>query len=142
MQGREAMIAQGVAAGASRKDMERYLNTLKLTPRRIETIINTPGLLTAQERFKALAALYKTTPKKVQTLIEAVGGAKTEGQVERLLKKYGLTEREFRALLNARDQASPKVAAAKKKLDDFDKQRPNPIVDAHIQRAMGAFGRC
>lgn len=107
--GRDAIIAQGRAAGISKGKMAGYLATLGLTPQNLTTIILTPGLLTAKEQVKALNTLYGLTPKQKHTIMAAINAGKTHAEVQSLLDTYKLTPKQKQTLLQAIDHATAVV---------------------------------
>lgn len=116
LHGARAIENQGVAAGASRKEMRAYLDTLGLTPKNLKTIITTPGLLTAKQQVQALGKLYGLTPKEVRTLISQPNIGAAKGEIDALTKKYNLTPKEVHTLLKAIDQASGTIDNVRNKL--------------------------
>ena len=70
--GRQAILDQAVAAGASKGEVREYLNELNMTPKQMATLITTPGLLGAKQQVRALTELYDLTPKQVRTLMRAI----------------------------------------------------------------------
>lgn len=128
--GRDAIIDQAVAAGASRREVRRYIDTLGLTPANLTTIIETSGVLSATQKVQALARAYNLTPKEARTVIKAVGAEPTMATIRRVAKQYGLTPKQVMTFLRATDQASAKTIAAKKRAVDFAKSKYQAALQA------------
>lgn len=120
LEGRDAIVAQAVAAGAKKKDIEAYLDTLGMTPKNLETIITTPGLMTAKQQIQALGKLYGLTPKEVRTLIKQAGMDTSQAEIKRLAELYDITPKQVRTLLQAVDQASNVIAGIGARLNELD----------------------
>jgi hypothetical protein len=110
IQGRNAIIRQATAAGASKAAVKAYLAQLNLTPKNLKTIITTPGMLTAKQQVQALGKLYHLTPKQVHTLISQAGMGKSKADIDALAQKYHLTPKQVTTILRAIDQASGPIA--------------------------------
>lgn len=117
--GREAIIRQGVAAGASRGAMHAYIHELGLTPKHIATIITADGALTAMQKAEALGKLYGIVPKDVHTLIRQSGGDRSAKAIAALAHAYHLTPKEVRTILNAFDKTKKGKDSAQKNVDSF-----------------------
>lgn len=128
IQGRNAIIQQATAAGASRKEIRDYLDTLGLTPKNLTTILKA-DTLSAKQKVEALRAIYGLTPKELRTLVTAAGVDPTAAKIKALAKQYHLTPKEVRTLLSADDKASTKAKAAKKAALSFTSGR----YDAKLQ---------
>jgi hypothetical protein len=68
-------IREGVAAGISRKEMERRAEVLELTPKLVETVFKQVGMDKAKADIKKLLDDYDLTPKQKQTIINAIDRA-------------------------------------------------------------------
>lgn len=120
LRGRDAIIAQGRAAGISGKQVAAYMDTLGLTPKNLTTIIESSGVLNAQQKMKALISLYKLTPKEVKTLVKEAGADPSRAKVERLAKAYNMTPKQVRTLLEAIDRATSKINNVRGNLNSLD----------------------
>ena len=60
LQHREEMIQQAMEFGKTRKQAERYVNQLGLTPKNIDTLVRTPGMNEAQTAADDLNATFTT----------------------------------------------------------------------------------
>lgn len=99
LQGRQAIIDTAVAAGKSRTEVAKYLDTLGLAPANLVTIIETPGLLSATQKMGALAALYGATPAEIRTLIKQLNMDQSQTAIKALAKQYHLTPDQVRTVI-------------------------------------------
>lgn len=85
---RDRLIASGEAAGISRADMEKYLDTLGLTPENVQTIIQTPGLAQRKgdiETYKGildgLDGREISTTIRIHQAIDSLGSGASPGMI-------------------------------------------------------------
>lgn len=135
LQGRDAIINQATAAGASRREVEDYLDTLGMTPENLATIITTPGLMTAKQQIHALGRLYELTPKQVRTLIQQAGMDASQAEIRRLARLYDLTPKQVRTLLDAQDRASSVIGRVEDRLWDLNGDEATVTITT-IQRTL------
>ncbi len=136
----EALIRTGIAEGFAGKELRAFLRTAGLTPKMIRTAFEAAGLTEAKVNAQSLLRTYRGFPKGLKTEIRANGIPQTMAKVNALDRKYGLTEKQRTALIDLMDKASPNIRKVLGLLDKTARQKPKPIVDAHIDRAMSAFG--
>lgn len=67
LEGREAILKAGEAAGISKRDMEKYLHTLGLTPKQIRTDVNLMNVNDAIDKVATLRSIYAGLPKRIVT---------------------------------------------------------------------------
>lgn len=83
--GRKELVNTAVQLGFNRKELNKYLDTLNLTPDQVQSIIEAVGATTAREQMKALIQQYHLTPNKVSSIIEAAGADTAKEKVKALL---------------------------------------------------------
>lgn len=99
LSGRQAIIDTAVAAGKSRAEVEKYVDSLGLAPSNLVTIIETPGLLTATQKMQALATLYGTTPREIRTLITQLNMDHSSAAIKELARQYHLTPTQVKTII-------------------------------------------
>jgi len=103
---RKQFIQAGMAAGFSRKEIERRADAIGLTPRLVKTVFENSGLTQAQIDERNQIDILNSIPKSVMAKIEANGIA-ADATVKELMAKYdGLSRRQVVTLIKARDEAS------------------------------------
>lgn len=125
---RTAFIESGIAAGFSRKEIEKRANELNLTPELVKTTFEAAGIDRSILQVREARRNIEALPKKVQTVVRADGIPRTIGEVNALVKKYNLTEKERRALITLRDLASKGIGIVDGKLKRIDGKKADPKV--------------
>jgi len=132
---RREFIESGMAAGFSRKEIEKRADELKLTPAMVRTVFDAAGLDASTLKARELREAYKKVPDRVKTDIAANGIPKTASDVDALVAKYKLTERQRTALLTLRDLASSDLQGVLEKLVKVDGKKATPEVLARTEGA-------
>lgn len=118
--GRQELVRNGRAAGASSQQVNRYLNQLNLTPKSIITAIRQSGMSAAKKRTAELNFQYSRLPRNIRTIVRAMVNKNGKVDIDRLQKKVGkLSKTEARIIAKINDRASKgigKVDSSAKKM--------------------------
>lgn len=82
--GRKDLVANAVAAGANKREVEKLIATYNMTPKKIRTLVEAAGADAEKAKMERLINTYKLTPKQVRSIVEAAGAETAKQKVDAL----------------------------------------------------------
>lgn len=130
------------AIGAASRMSGDFKGRVAALPKRIQTMIQTPGVITSLEYIDVLRKQYDLTPRQVRTLVAVSGVVKTLKDVRGVAKKYDLLSKDVVSVIKTNNVPVTMEEIRKlKKQYDLTPEHVDTLINVMADQAWATMQR-